>query len=522
MKIYYNGIIYINDKRMSKASAMAIEGGVIRSVGTNDEILAMASSDDNIADLKGSLIMPGFVDSHLHFLEYAFEKSFVDLTGTGSLEELLDILRGKLPEAIASGRPLRGSGFNHNYWDVPVLPTRADLDSISSDIPIIIRRTCHHITVANTPALELAGLTGSDPDGILREDEQNKLEEALPPLTREQYKKMIVDAAHDVASKGITEIQTDDLPLCYRELYGKTIIEAFTELDEEGRLPIRVYEQCNLPSLGRLRAFLNDGYMTGWTSGNFTIGPLKLLGDGALGARTAAMNEDYLDDPGNRGILNFSNEEINALVMMAHKSGMQIAIHGIGDRCVEQILNAYERAFTEMPSENRRHGIVHCQITHKEDIERMARMDIMAYIQPVFLKADQHIVEDRIGAELTKTSYDWRAMKDMGIHLSGGSDCPVEPFDILPNMYYALTCKEPGADRPWYPEKALSLKETLELFTLEGAYASFSENRRGKLLPGYDADFTILDRDITEGAPSSLLEAEVLMTVVGGKTVYNK
>jgi predicted amidohydrolase YtcJ len=201
---------------------------------------------------------------------------------------------------------------------------------------------------------------------------------------------------------------------------------------------------------------------------------------------------------------------------------MQIAIHGIGDRCIDQILDAFELALKDSPRADHRHGIVHCQITRPDQLRRMQEMGIMAYIQPVFLKADQHIVEDRIGTELTKTSYDWRTMKDIGIHLSGGSDCPVEPFDILPNMYYAATCKEPGADSPWYPEKALSLKETIDMFTSEGAYASFSERRRGKLLPGYDADFTVLDRDITEGAPSSLLEAEVVMTVVGGRPVYIK
>ena len=517
MDIYYNAKVY-----GSGCTAIAASNGKIKQLGSDADILPLAGNDDITVDLNGAFILPGFVDSHLHFLEYAFEKSFVDLTGTKSLEDLLDTLREKLPEAKKSGRPLRGTGFNHNYWDSPVLPTRNDLDGISDEVPIMIRRTCHHITVANTPALKLAGMLETNPDGILREDEQNTLEEALPPLTLDLVKSMILDAAEDVIAKGITEIQTDDLPLISSELYGKTILDAYMELDRDGLLPMRVYEQCNLPSMERLAAFLKDGYMTGDSTGNFTIGPLKLLGDGALGARTAAMAADYLDDPGNRGILNFTDDEINGLVKSAHDAGMQVAIHGIGDRCIDQILDAFELALQDSPRADHRHGIVHCQITRPDQLKRMQDMGIIAYIQPVFLKADQHIVEDRIGTELTKTSYDWRTMKDMGIHLSGGSDCPVEPFDILPNMYYAATCKEPGAGSPWYPEKALSLKETIDMFTSEGAYASFSERRRGKLLPGYDADFTVLDRDITEGAPSSLLEAEVVMTVVGGHPVYIK
>ncbi len=520
MDIYYNAKVYTNNAAI--ASAMAVENGVIKAVGTDDEILVMSSDTDQKLDLNGVLVLPGFIDSHLHFLEYAFEKSFIDLTETKSLESLLDTLKSKLQDALKTGSILRGSGFNHNYWDDPVLPTRADLDSVSDEIPVIIRRTCHHITVANTPALELAGMLKTNPDGILREDEQNTLEEALPPLALEQVKEMILDASKDVIAKGITEIQTDDLPLMYRELYGRTVIDAFSDLDREGKLPMRVYEQCNLPSMERLNAFLKDGYMTGMSTGNFTIGPLKLLGDGALGAWTAAMQNDYLDDPGNRGILNFTDDEMKTLVKTAHKAGMQVAIHGIGDRCIEQILNSFEEALKTDPRKDCRHGIVHCQITRPDQLRRMKDMEIMAYIQPVFLKADQHIVEDRIGKTLTKTSYDWRTMKDMGIHLSGGSDCPVEPFDILPNMYYALTCCEPGSDTPWYPNKALTISEVIDLFTEEGAYASFSDNRRGKLLPGYDADFTVIDRDITSLPPEALLEAEVLMTAVGGKIVYAK
>ena len=208
MDIYYNAKIY-----GSGCTAIAASNGKIKQLGSDADILPLAGNDDITVDLNGAFILPGFVDSHLHFLEYAFEKSFVDLTGTKSLEDLLDTLREKLPEAKKSGRPLRGTGFNHNYWDSPVLPTRNDLDGISDEVPIMIRRTCHHITVANTPALKLAGMLETNPDGILREDEQNTLEEALPPLTLDLVKSMILDASEDVIAKGITEIQTDDLPL---------------------------------------------------------------------------------------------------------------------------------------------------------------------------------------------------------------------------------------------------------------------------------------------------------------------
>ncbi len=522
MEIYHNGKIYLNDDMAGTAEAMTVEDGVITAVGSDDLILGKASPGDEVVDLKGCLVMPGFVDSHMHLLEYALEKSFVDLTGASDLNDLLSLLRARLPEAEASGMTLNGTGFNQNYWDNPELPTRADLDSVSENVPIIVRRTCHHVTVANSPALRLAGLEDSHRDGILRENDQYILDNALPAPTKDQIKRLIADAALDLASKGITQVQTDDLLVISSELYGKTVLDAYMELDREGLLPVRVYEQCNLPSMERLEAFLGAGYMTGMSTGHFTIGPLKLLGDGALGARSAALKDGYRDDPANHGFLNFSDEELNQLVSAAHKAGMQIAIHGIGDRCIQQIIDACENALREYPRPDHRHGIVHCQITHPEDLRRMADLGMIAYIQPVFLKADQHIVEDRVGPELTASSYHWRAMKDLGIHMSGGSDCPIEPFDTLPNMYYAATCRQPGAEHAWHPEKALRMDEVFRLFTSEGAYASFSENTHGRLVPGYAADFTVIDRDISSLPPESLTEASIIMTFVDGRMIYSK
>ena len=520
MDIYYNGKIYLNDESVSTASAMAVEDGIIRMTGSDDEILSAASLNDTTIDLDGKLVMPGFVDSHLHFVEYAVEKSFVDLAKAGSLEELLGMMRDHLPEALSKKRPLRGFSFDNNYWDDPSLPTREDLDSLSTEIPITVRRTCHHVTVCNTPALLLCGKLESNPDGILNEEEQNAVNEALLNFTKDDFKEMILDACGDAARVGITEVQTDDLEYMRKEPYGKTILDAYMELDREGRLPIRVYEQCNLPAIDRLKAFLDAGFRTGHSTGHFTIGPLKLVADGALGSRTAALRKGYLDDPSNFGILNFTDKEMEELVDLAHGEGLQIAIHGIGDRTIDQILNAFEKALRAYPRADHRHGIVHCQITHPSQLEKMRELGLMAYIQPIFVRSDQWIVSDRVGEDLTATSYDWRTMKDMGIHLGFGSDCPVEPFDILPNMYYAIAMKDPGQEKPWHPEHAVTLDEAIKSFTVEGAYASFAEDRRGRLLPGFTADFCVIDRDITELPMESLNEAEILMTFVDGKRVY--
>ena len=309
MDIYYNGIIYLNDEKTTKASAMAVEGGLIKAVGSDEDILAMAFDGDTMLDLQGRLVMPGFVDSHLHFVEYAVEKSFVDLSSAGSLEELLGMMRERLPEALEKNKPLRGFSFDNNYWEDPSLPTREDLDGLSAEIPITVRRTCHHVTVCNTPALEICGMLEDCPDGILNEEEQNAVIEKLLTFTKEEFKELILDACSDAVKAGITEVQTDDLEYMRKELYGKTILDAYMELDKEGRLPIRVYEQCNLPSADRLNAFLDAGFRTGYSTGHFTIGPLKLVADGALGSRTAALRKPYPDDPSNYGILNFTDQE---------------------------------------------------------------------------------------------------------------------------------------------------------------------------------------------------------------------
>ena len=520
MDIYYNGIIYLNDEKTTRVCAMAVEDGRIKAVGSDEDILAMASKGDPKMDLQDRLVMPGFVDSHMHFIEYAVEKSFVDLSSAGSLEELLAMMRERLPEVLAKNKPLRGFSFDNNYWEDPSLPTKDDLDSLSTEIPITVRRTCHHVTVCNTPALELCGMLEKVPDGILNEEEQNAVNEKLLTFTKEDFKDMILDACNDAVKVGITEVQTDDLEYMRKELYGRSILEAYMELDEEGGLPIRVYEQCNLPSAERLNAFLDAGFRTGYSTGHFTIGPLKLVADGALGSRTAALRKPYPDDPTNYGILNFTDQEMEELVDTAHRAVLQIAIHGIGDRTIDQILNSFEKALRAHPRAGHRHGIVHCQITHPEQLEKMKELGLMAYIQPIFIRSDQWIAEDRVGNDLAATSYDWRTMKDMGIHLGFGSDCPVESFDIMPNMYYAIAMKDPDKDKPWHPEHAVTMEEAIRSFTVEGAYASFAEDRRGRLLPGYAADFCVIDRDITSLPPESLNEAEVLMTFVDGKRAF--
>ena len=252
---------------------------------------------------------------------------------------------------------------------------------------------------------------------------------------------------------------------------------------------------------------------------NFTIGDIKIMGDGSLGAHTAVLRGEYKNAPEDHGIPLHDDEELYAMFRVAHNAGYPIVVHVIGDGAMDHVVNGYEIVMNENPKANMRHGIIHCQIMDEAQQDRFVKLNLLAYAQPVFVRYDSQIVDDCVGSELAKTSYNWRRYIDLGVHMSGGSDCPVEDCDPLANIYYAVT--RMGMDgKPWYPENAVTMEEALKMFTIEGAYSAFEEAERGTITIGKYADFTVLDKNILENDPAELLNTKVLMTVVNGKTVY--
>ena len=280
----------------------------------------------------------------------------------------------------------------------------------------------------------------------------------------------------------------------------------------------------NLPVLEKLRDFLGRGYNTGYGDELFRIGPFKVISDGALGARTAYLREPYTDVSTTRGIPFFSQEELDALILEAHRAGMQIAIHAIGDAGMDMVMNAMEKARRQYPRTGERHGIIHCQVTSHDQLDRMKAMDLIAYIQPIFLNYDISIIEDRIGSKRASTSYNWKEFLDKGIPISGGSDCPVESLDIMENIYSAVTRKtlsgEPAGG--WRPEQCISVEDALESFTMGGAYASFSEDRKGSITPGKVADFAVLSADLLAVEPDAIKDIKVLQTYLNGELVFDR
>jgi len=521
--LFHNGNFITVDKAQPRAEAVLVEDGTIQAVGTLDD-LARLAGDAVRVDMQQRTVTPAFCDSHMHVLSLGMFLKDVSLHTADSIEEVVRRGRAYIEEHhIQPGTWIRGRGWNHDkFQDEARFLTRDDLDRISPDCPIAFTRTCGHVISVNTAALKLIGMTESAqqieggqidvdengrPLGIFREQARQLVLDAIPEKSTEEIRELIQLATQEALSHGVTTIQSDDfkdVPTNFQK-----VIDVYEALRSEGNLKIRVYEQCNLPVLEKLRDFLGRGYNTGYGDELFRIGPFK---------------EPYTDVSTTRGIPFFSQEELDALILEAHRAGMQIAIHAIGDAGMDMVMNAMEKARRQYPRTGERHGIIHCQVTSHDQLDRMKAMDLIAYIQPIFLNYDISIIEDRIGSKRASTSYNWKEFLDKGIPISGGSDCPVESLDIMENIYSAVTRKtlsgQPAGG--WRPEQCISVEDALESFTMGGAYASFSEDRKGSITPGKVADFAVLSADLLAVEPDAIKDIKVLQTYLNGELVFDR
>ncbi len=426
---------------------------------------------------------------------------------------------------------MRGRGWNQDYFaDNHDLPTRAQLDAVSMEHPICITRCCGHSLVVNSKALSVLGIDkvekidGGAYDlktGLFLDSAMSLVYTRLPQPDRAEIKRMILRACKGLNALGVTGSHTDDL--CTLEnTPWQEIVAAYHELEAENKLTVRVYEQSQLPTPQALREFFAAGYKTGVGSQMFRIGPLKLLGDGSLGARTAFMSREYADMPGEKGLAIFTQEQFDEMISLAHENGMQIAIHAIGDGILDRILLSYEKAFAACPREDHRSGIVHVQLTRPDQLKKMQRLKLHAYIQSIFLDYDINIVEARAGKELASTSYAFHSLKQMGLHVSNGTDCPVEMPRALHGIQCAVTRCTLSGKGPYRKEEAMSVEEALLSYTAEGAHASFEEHVKGKIAPGMLADFVILSDSPFNVPENKISEIAVEKTYLGGECVYDK
>lgn len=535
-KAFINGRILTMDVDKPEVEAMLIEQDKIVEVGSNKEIQKLVDEKTEIIDLKNKRVVPGMNDSHMHLLSYGLSTKKVDLRECKSLQDIKREMQRYLEgeEEQYFGDWIVGHGWNEENFDNPQLPLAEFLDEISKDRPIYISRACYHIAAVNSKALELAGINSStkDPDGgkidrsaegketgILRENGLLLVYNLIEISDEiDVLKRLIIDSAEDALKVGLTSIQSDDFG--HLKDYNK-VIEAYKSLEEEGKLPIRINHQM-LVKLDVLQELIGRGVKTGEGSNTLKFGPLKVLADGSLGGRTAALLEGYEDDKDNKGILIHSKSYLKELLKTAAAGGIQLAVHAIGDRAMEEVLSVYEEVYQKDLSKRPR--LIHCQITNDSILNKMADLNVMADIQPSFVMTDMKMVANRVGEGRAEDSYNWKTMLEKGIRVAGSSDAPIESFNPFLGIYAAVTRRnmEGAPEGGWYPQESLSLMEAIELYTVGSSFATFEEDIKGKLKKGYLADFIILDRDIFEISPLDIKNIEVETTYVGGECKYKQ
>lgn len=532
--LLYNGNIYTLDEDNKKFSAILFENGKIVDLGTYEELKSKYTVGIiEEVDLKGNTLLPGFIDTHMHLLYDVVSKKSVDLTACNTLDEVVDL--GK--DFFSKYPPFRG-WVTGRGWDQEKFPdqkfvTKDDLDKISTDVPIIFERVCGHTVAVNSLGLEkVCALAEAqeldrfiDKDkGLLRESATMLRTKTMEDLKIDAIKDLILSGQKELNAAGLTGAHSADFIGGIDEKQWKDIVKAYEELDKEGKLTVRIYEQSMMMNPENIEEYLSTDYNTGYGSDYFKIGPLKLLQDGSLGGRTAAMIEPYSDDPNEKGFTIFSREELYEICEKAYKKNMQIAIHGIGDKAAEEISSIFQELNAKYGGDNRRNGLVHAQFLNEDIVETLKNEKIICYIQPIFIDDDMRLAEQRVGKDRMKYAYAWKTLIDESVPVAGGSDAPVASFNVMAGIHTAVTRqnlnKEPREG--WYPEQKISVEEAVRLYTNWAAYASFEEDIKGSLEIGKLADMVVLDKDIFEIDPEEILDTEVIQTYVGGKLVFEK
>lgn len=527
--IYHNAQVYTGQLPLKQA--FFVEDGRFSFVGTDAEVLALAA--DEIIDLRGAFVCAGFNDSHMHLLNYGQALTMAPLAQhTKSLEDMVSCLSETKP---GRGGWILGRGWNQDYFcDVHRMPNRFDLDRVSLEYPVCATRACGHALVVNSKALELLGITAETPqieggqivmedgrpNGVFFDNAMNLVLPHIPAPSKEDVKDMLRAAAQSLNAYGITSCQSDDYCV-FHNLPWQVVNEGYRELEQSEELTVRVYEQANFTDIDQLKEFVEAGNKTGIGSETFRMGPLKLLGDGALGARTAYLSLPYADDASTVGLSVFTPETFDQLIGYSNEQEMQVAVHCIGDACLDLVLNSMEKALAAHPRKDHRHGIVHCQITRPDQLDRIADNQLHVYAQSIFLDYDIHIVKQRVGKELAMSSYSWKTLQKKGATVSNGSDCPVELPDVMAGIQCAVTRCDLQGHGPYLKGEAFTVQEALDSFTKAGAWASFEEDLKGQILPGMLADFVVLGANPFETQASSLKDIPIWETYLAGKKVFS-
>ncbi len=523
------GTVFIADSAHSLAEAVAVRGNRIVAVGTGKEVSRyVKSGTTKVIELDGAFVTPGFNDAHAHLLGMGEALESVRLAGVRSWDEIVRRVAARVKQTEA-GELVKGTGWDQTLiGDGSVWPTKALIDSISPDNPVLLRRVDGHSVLVNSYFLSEAGITADTPvpdggtvvldaqgklTGILKENAMGlagtgKYEDRSDPVVQERR---VLLALEQAASVGVTSVT---------DIGGYTGL--MEKLAREDRLTARI--NFSPPLTANIKQLIKyEALQAAWEQyPMLKFGYLKAFMDGTLGSATAALFRPFSDNPSTSGLLVQSVEEITEKVLVADKRGFQIGIHAIGTRANRIVLDTYQRAIVENGRRDSRHRIEHSQILTNIDIPRFGAMGVIASMQPTHCITDRSYAESRLGKARCRFAYAWRSLLDAGAVVVFGSDAPVEPLDPLEGLYAAVSRKDrAGEDDPgWIPEEKLTMAEAIELYTAVPAYADFMEHEKGQLLPGMLADMVVFGRNLLEADEYEIMPTRLLYTIFDGRVIY--
>jgi predicted amidohydrolase YtcJ len=521
------GRVWTGDSAAPWAGAVAVAGDSIVAVGDSASVATYVGENTRVIDNGRAMVVPGFMDGHAHFSSGGYQLASVDLRGANTPQEFIQQLK-----AYAATRPagewITGGDWDHERWVGAPLPDRAWIDSVTPNNPVFVNRLDGHMGLANSKALELAGISGAQPDppggtivrrrdgsatGMLKDEAQGPVYAAMPAPTPAQADSAIARATEWAASLGVTGVSSVSAPW--------SEVAALKRARDAGTLKTRVSVYVPLEQWRQAAESLRiNGPGDEW----IRVAGVKGYVDGSLGSGTALFFEPYADDPSTFGLMVTPEDSLRKWISAADSAGLQVVVHAIGERANAVLLDIYDNVTRAHGARDRRFRVEHAQHLRPADVGRFSRLGVIASMQPYHEADDGRWAGKRLGPERVKHSYQFRSLLDSGAVITFGSDWTVAPIDPIPGIKAAVTRQTLDGANPggWIPEEKISVDEALRAYTAANAYAVYAENSRGILMPGYQADIVLLDRDLTTVRPDQIDQAVVRATVVDGKVVYER
>ncbi|MGH9386437.1 MAG: amidohydrolase [Vicinamibacterales bacterium] len=527
--VIHNAVIYTASDAQARAEAIAIRGGRFVVVGSNADALELVGSGTRVVDAGGKTVLPGLQDAHGHFTGLGASLQVLKLRGTKTYDEIVEMVRARAATA-RPGEWIQGRSWDQNDWPDAAWPTHDKLTAAAPNNPVYLTRVDGHAALVNHAAMTVAGLSRDTkdpaggrimrdakghPTGVLIDLAQGLVSQKIPEVSAAQLEDQIRLADAEARRLGVTMVHDAGV--------DPKVVDAYKRLVDNGELKTRLYVMLS-GSLNTLQVEFDKGPLKDYAKRHLMVQAIKIQADGALGSRGAALLEPYADEPKNIGLLTTPPEEVHAKALAASKAGFQTCIHAIGDRANRQVLDLYEQVYSEAPvARNLRLRIEHAQILDAADIPRFAELNVIASMQTTHATSDMPWVPARLGpARTAEGAYVWQKLIKSGAILANGSDFPVEEPNPMLGFYAGVTRQDPAGNPAggWMPDQRLSRTEVLKAFTWNAAFAAHADTELGSIEPGKYGDLVMLDRDVMSIDAKSILDARVLLTVIGGEVVF--